>query len=262
AELGCGPDEADALLAATRRLSERCVLDPGRDLGMDDVHLPAVPGDPYARLVARCAAGLTRRGLGTSWRAAARLEAELGVIARKGLASYFLTVADAAALIRSRGIRCAIRGSGAGSLVNYLLGIGDLDPLRHDLVMERFLADSREGLPDIDLDVESARRLEAYEALFERFGRESTACVSMMETYRARSAIRDVGNAVGLPPLEIDAIAKAFPQIRASQIRTALHDLPELRQSNLASGRLEGLFRIAERLEDRKSTRLNSSHVK
>lgn len=249
AELSCGPDEADALLAATRRLSERCVLDPGRDLGMDDVHLPAVPGDPYARLVARCAAGLTRRGLGTSWRAAARLEAELGVIARKGLASYFLTVADAAALIRSRGIRCAIRGSGAGSLVNYLLGIGDLDPLRHDLVMERFLADSREGLPDIDLDVESARRLEAYEALFERFGRESTACVSMMETYRARSAIRDVGNAVGLPPLEIDAIAKAFPQIRASQIRTALHDLPELRQSNLASGRLEVLFRIAERLD-------------
>ena len=66
--------------------------------------------------------------------------------------------------------------------------------------MERFLADSREGLPDIDLDVESARRLEAYEALFERFGRESAACVSMMETYRARSAIRDVGDAVGLPP--------------------------------------------------------------
>ncbi|WP_243722984.1 DNA polymerase III subunit alpha [Actinomadura sp. 7K507] len=249
AELSCGPDEADALLAATRRLSERCVLDPGRDLGMDDVHLPAVPGDPYARLVARCAAGMTRRGLGTSWRAAVRLDDELGVIARKGLASYFLTVADAAALIRSRGIRCAIRGSGAGSLVNYLLGIGDLDPLRHDLLMERFLADSREGLPDIDLDVESARRLEAYEALFDRFGADATACVSMMETYRARSAIRDVGNAVGLPPLEIDAIAKAFPQIRASQIRTALHDLPELRQSNLAAGRLEVLFRIAERLD-------------
>ena len=249
AELSCGRDEADALLAATRRLSERCVLDPGRDLGMDDVHLPAVPGDPYARLVARCAAGMTRRGLGASWRAAVRLDDELGVIARKGLASYFLTVADAAALIRSRGIRCAIRGSGAGSLVNYLLGIGDLDPLRHDLLMERVLADSREGLPDIDLDVESARRLEAYEALFDRFGADGTACVSMMETYRARSAIRDVGNAVGLPPLEIDAIAKAFPQIRASQIRTALHDLPELRQSNLAAGRLEVLFRIAERLD-------------
>ncbi|MFI0370541.1 DNA polymerase III subunit alpha [Actinomadura sp. 1N219] len=249
AELSCGPDEADALLAATRRLSERCVLDPAHDLGMDDVHLPVIEGDPYARLAARCTDGLARRNLEGSRKAAARLDDELGVIARKGLASYFLTVADAAALIRSRGIRCAIRGSGAGSLVNYLLGIGDLDPLRHDLVMERFLADSRDGLPDIDLDVESARRLEAYEALFDRFGAESTACVSMMETYRARSALRDVGNAIGLPPLEIDAIAKAFPQIRASQIRAALDDLPELRQSNLASGRLEVLFRIAERLD-------------
>ncbi|WUI01615.1 DNA polymerase III subunit alpha [Spirillospora sp. NBC_00431] len=248
AELACGADEAGPLLAATRRLSERCVVG-AADLGMDGVHLPFVDGDPHARLVARCSDGLVRRGLGGSREAAARLDAELGVVARKGLASYFLTVADAAALIRARGIRCAIRGSGAGSLINHLLGIGDLDPLRHGLVMERFLADSREGLPDIDLDVESARRLEAYEALFDRFGAESTACVSMMETYRARSAIRDVGNAIGLPPLEIDAIAKAFPQIRAGQIRAALDDLPELRQSNLASGRLEVLFRIAERLD-------------
>ncbi|MER6808515.1 DNA polymerase III subunit alpha [Spirillospora sp. NPDC000708] len=249
AELACGPDEADELLAETRRLSERCVLDPGRDLGMDAVHLPDAGADPHARLAACCAEGMARRGLEGSRRAEARLADELGVIARKGLASYFLTVADAAALIRSRGIRCAIRGSGAGSLVNHLLGIGDLDPLRHDLVMERFLADSREGLPDIDLDVESARRLEAYEALFDRYGADGTACVSMMETYRARSAIRDVGNAVGLPPQEIDAIAKAFPHIRASQIGAALRDLPELRQSNLSQGRLDVLFRIAERLD-------------
>ncbi|TDD89143.1 DNA polymerase III subunit alpha [Actinomadura rubrisoli] len=251
AELSCGPDrdEASALLAATRRLSERCVLDPGRDLGMDRAHLPEIEGDACARLAARCAEGMAGRGLERSRAAADRLASELGVIARKGLAAYFLTVADAAALIRARGIRCAIRGSGAGSLVNHLLGIGDLDPLRHGLVMERFLADSREGLPDIDLDVESARRLEAYEALFDRFGAGSTACVSMMETYRARSAIRDVGNAIGLPPQEIDAIAKAFPHIRASQIGAALDDLPELRQSNLAKGRLEVLFRIAERLD-------------
>ncbi|QFG21222.1 DNA polymerase III subunit alpha [Actinomadura sp. WMMB 499] len=250
AELSCGPgDDPGALLAATRRLSERCVLDPDGDLGMDRVHLPAVDGDAHARLAARCADGLARRGMEHSARAADRLADELAVIARKGLAAYFLTVADAAALIRSRGIRCAIRGSGAGSLVNHLIGIGDLDPLRHDLLMERFLADSREGLPDIDLDVESARRHEAYRALFDRYGADGTACVSMMETYRARSALRDVGNAVGLPPQEIDAIAKAFPHIRARQIRTALHDLPELRQSNLAQGRLEVLYRIAERLD-------------
>ncbi|GAA2599355.1 DNA polymerase III subunit alpha [Actinomadura fulvescens] len=274
AELGHGPgaaaDEVDRLLADTRELAERCVLDPARDLGMDRVHLPDVAGDPYERLVVRCEDGLVRRGLArrglapggpvlggsapggsarTAAEVAARLDHELGIIARKGLAAYFLTVADAAALIRARGIRCAIRGSGAGSLVNYLLGIGDLDPLRHDLVMERFLADSRSGLPDIDLDVESARRLEAYRALFDHFGQDNVACVSMMETYRARSAIRDVGNAVGLPPHEIDAIAKAFPQVRARQIRSALHDLPELRQSDLARGHLDVIFRIAERLD-------------
>jgi len=249
AELACGADAADELMAATLRLGDRCALDSPADLGMGALHLPDVAGDAHALLAARCREGLARRGLERSTRAADRLAAELGVIARKGLAAYFLTVADAAALIRGRGIRCAIRGSGAGSLVNYLLGIGDLDPLRHDLLMERFLADSRPGLPDIDLDVESARRLEAYEALFDRFGRDNTACVSMMETYRARSAIRDVGNAIGLPPQEIDAIAKAFPHIRARQIHAALHDLPELRQSNLSQGRLEVLFRIAERLD-------------
>ncbi|GLW65456.1 hypothetical protein Arub01_37000 [Actinomadura rubrobrunea] len=249
AELSCGADAAEELTAATLRLGERCALDSPADIGMGALHLPDVAGDAHALLVARCREGLARRGLERSRRAADRLADELGVIARKGLAAYFLTVADAAALIRGRGIRCAIRGSGAGSLVNYLLGIGDLDPLRHDLLMERFLADSRPGLPDIDLDVESARRLEAYEALFDRFGRDNTACVSMMETYRARSAIRDVGNAVGLPPQEIDAIAKAFPRIRARQIRAALHDLPELRRSNLSQGRLEVLFRIAERLD-------------
>jgi error-prone DNA polymerase len=245
AEQVCGP-EAGAVLAATRALAERCVLDPFGDLGMGRAHLPEAPG---GRLAARCAAGLVRRGLDGSAAARDRLYAELGVIGRKGLAPYFLVVADITELIRSRGIRCAIRGSGAGSLVNYLLGIGDVDPLANGLLMERFLADSRPGLPDIDLDVESARRLEVYRAVFERYGAARVATVSMMETYRARSAIRDVGRALGLAPLEIDAVAKTFPHIRARQIRAALDDLPELRHSNLGQARLDGLFRLAERLD-------------
>ncbi|REE95738.1 DNA polymerase III subunit alpha [Thermomonospora umbrina] len=255
AERVCGPDRAAVreLMERTRGLGERCAIDPVADLGMGRAHLPEPSTEagraPHAELVARCAAGLVRRGLSGSARARDRLEHELGIIERKGLAAYFLVVAEAAGLIRSLGIRCAIRGSGAGCLVNHLLGIGDLNPLEHDLVMERFLSDGRKGLPDIDLDVESARRLEAYRAIFDRYGEERVACVSMMETYRARSAIRDVGNAVGLPPYEIDAIAKAFPHIRARQIRAALDDLPELRQSNLGQARLSGLFRIAERLD-------------
>jgi error-prone DNA polymerase len=249
AEMLCGPDRdaARELLTTTRRLAERCVLDPREDLGLGVPQLPEVAGDAQAELRARCEAGIVRRGLDRPVRE--RMEGELDVIARKGLAAYFIVVADIAALIRAHGIRCAIRGSGAGSLVNHLIGISDVDPLEHGLLMERFLADSRTGLPDIDLDVESARRLEAYRLIIERYGEERVACVSMMETYRARSAIRDVGAAVGLPPHEIDTIAKTFPHVRAGQIGAALRDLPELRQSGLAQRRLAMLFRIAQRLD-------------
>jgi error-prone DNA polymerase len=244
----CG-DPAHQLLADTAALARQCSLSQETDLGLGRMHLPETDGDALAQLQQRCQAGLARRGLDGDHAAAKRLEHELGIIARAGLASYFLTVADVAALISGRGIRCAIRGSGAGCLVNYLIGISGIDPLEHDLVMERFLSEGRKGLPDIDLDVESARRIEAYRAIIERYGEERCGCVSMMETYRARSAIRDAAAALGLPPHEIDAIAKAFGHIRARGIGRALADLPELRASNLAIPQLTSLFRIAERLD-------------
>ena len=119
--------------------------------------------------------------------------------------------------------------------------------------MERFLSPLRHQLPDIDLDVESARRTEVYEQILQRYGGERCTCVSMMDTYRARHGIRDVGAALGLPPGEIDALAKAFPHIRASQVRAALRDLPELRASGLGkgddAGRVDLLLRLVERLD-------------
>ena len=139
-------------------------------------------------------------------------------------------------MIRDLGIRSAARGSGAGSLVNYLLGISGVDPIRHGLLMERFLSPLRRSLPDIDIDVESARRLEVYDAILERFGTDRCATVSMMDTYKVRHAIRDVGAALGMPMGEIDAIAKAFPHIRARDARMALRDLPELRSTGMARG--------------------------
>ena len=165
------------------------------------------------------------------------------------MAPYFLTVADVADRIRAAGIRCAIRGSGAGSFVNHLLGISAIDPLEHDLLMERFLTPVRATLPDIDLDVESARRLDAYRIIFDAYGAERTACVCMMETYRARSAIRDVAAAMSLPPDEIGAIAKAFPHIRAKHITAALGELPELRRSRVNTEQLATIFNIAEQLD-------------
>ncbi|MFC4565448.1 DNA polymerase III subunit alpha [Nocardiopsis mangrovi] len=248
AERICGGDATAArrLLAHTRALAASCVLDPDADLGMDRPHLPVFT-DARDRLWRACEDGLARLGRSRDGAARERLAHELGIIERKGFSAYFLTVADIAERIRARGIRCSIRGSGAGSLVNHLIGISAIDPMSHGLLMERFLSDRRAGLPDIDLDVESARRLDAYEAIFDAY--PDAACVSMMETYRARSAIRDVGAVMGVPPHEIDVLAKAFPHIRARQIRAACADLPELRSGGLGGGHAQTLFRLAERLD-------------
>ena len=185
-----------------------------------------------------------------------RLDDELDTIRRLGFASYFLTVGEITPMVRDLGIRSAARGSGAGSLVNYLLGISGIDPIRHGLLMERFLSPLRVSLPDIDLDVESARRLEVYDAILERYGHERCATVSMMDTYKVRHAIRDVGAALGMPVGEIDTIAKAFPHIRARDARMALRDLPELRATGLAReaaagdwGSFDMFFRLVESLD-------------
>jgi error-prone DNA polymerase len=248
AERVCGGDRTAArrLLAHTRALAASCVLDPGADLGMDRHHLPAFP-DARDRLWRDCEEGLVRIGRERDAATRARLAHELAIIENKGFSAYFLTVADIARRIRDRGIRCSIRGSGAGSLVNHLVGISAIDPMAHGLLMERFLTESRTGLPDIDLDVESARRLDAYDAILDAY--PDAACVSMMETYRARSAIREVGAVMGVPPHEVDVLAKAFPHIRARRIRAACADLPELRAGGLAGGTAETLFRLAERLD-------------
>ena len=257
ARLAGGQDDGRRLLARTRAEAERCAVDPRRDLGIGTVHFPelAVTGGTSADAVLRerCEAGFGRRGMARDERAVGRLEEELGVIRQLGYPSYFMTVADVVDLIKGMGVRVAARGSGAGSLVTYLLGVSDVDPLRYRLLMERFLSPLRHQLPDIDVDVESARRTEVYEQILQTYGGDRCTCVSMMDTYRARHGIRDVGSALGMPPGEIDALAKAFPHIRASQVRAALRDLPELRASGLGQGdqgaRLDLVLRLVERLD-------------
>jgi error-prone DNA polymerase len=203
-----------------------------------------------AALRQRCEAAINwRYGSAPRQRIWKRLDDELEIICSLGYASYFLTVGDVTDLIKELGVRCAARGSGAGSLVNYLLGVSGVDPIRHGLLMERFLSPLRQALPDIDVDVESARRLEVYAAILDKYGGERCVCVSMMDTYRVRHAVRDVGAALGMPPGEIDAIAKAFPHIRARDARVALRELPELRASGLAEERLDLMFRLVERLD-------------
>lgn len=254
-----GVRSARALYTSAADLAEQCILTPA-DLGIGDIVVPetavvlgsaTAPADTVLRR--RCTDGLTRYR-GRERRAAAdRLDAELRTIATLGFATYFLTVAEVVDLTRELGVRVAARGSGAGSLVTHLLGISGVDPMRHGLLMERFLTPLRRALPDIDLDVESARRTDVYDAILARFGAERVACVSMLETYRVRHAIRDVGAALGLPPSEVDALAKAFPHIRARDVRAALEDLPELRDSGLGrrarAGDLDHLWDLVAALD-------------
>ncbi|MFD9334885.1 DNA polymerase III subunit alpha [Streptomyces sp. NPDC060028] len=235
---GQRPADARRLLAETRRTAEACAVDPEDDLGIGSVHFPearlvgAAHRTAQRVLASRASAGMVLRGYANGpdspeyWE---RMHHELDIIAYHGYASYFLTVAQVVDDVREMGIRVAARGSGAGSLVNHLLGIAHADPVAHGLLMERFLSKRRHVLPDIDIDVESARRLEVYRRIIDRFGTERVATVSMPETYRVRHAIRDVGAALSMDPAVIDRLAKAFPHIRARDARAALEELPELR---------------------------------
>ncbi|MFH8736789.1 DNA polymerase III subunit alpha [Streptomyces sp. NPDC017964] len=253
---GHGADRAAALLAETEDTAASCTLT-ARDLGMGRPHFPEphVVGADRARggamrlLRQRCEAGMVARGLDTDAAAVRQLEYELDVIGRLGFEGYFLAVAQVVADVRAMGIRVAARGSGAGSMVNHSLFVATANPLTHRLLFERFLSERRTSLPDIDLDVESARRLEVYDKIIERFGLERVAVTGMPETYRARHALRDTGLALGIAPQTVDMIAKSFPHIRACDIRSALAELPELRQLAARADEFGPLWELAEGLD-------------
>ena len=247
---------ANQLIKTTLQWAEMATLDPRKDVGIGKIHLPepSVVGgktqsDLSKQLKQRCEAALSNKYFGEqSVVAANRLIDELATVRTLGYESYFLTVADITDLARSKSIRVAARGSGAGSLICYLLGISGVEPITHGLLMERFCSPLRNELPDIDIDVESARRLEIYDAIFERYGKR-VATVSMVETYRSRHAIRDVGTALGISPIEIDLIAKSLPHIRARNIAKALENLPELKSLKLDTPILKMAINLAQRLD-------------
>ncbi|MFF0462060.1 DNA polymerase III subunit alpha [Streptomyces mexicanus] len=248
-------EAAHRLLEQTRATAAECLVDPEDDLGMGTVHFPephlvgAARRTAQRTLASRAAAGMVLRGYAGRRAYWERMHEELDIIAYHGFASYFLTVAQVVDDVRRMGIRVAARGSGAGSLVNHLLGIAHADPVEHGLLMERFLSKRRFVLPDIDIDVESARRLEVYRAIIDRFGTERVATVAMPETYRVRHAIRDVGAALSMDPAEIDRIAKSFPHIRARDARAALRELPELKALAGEQEKYGRLWELVEALD-------------
>ena len=265
-----GERNSHHLLRDTQILADELALSPesiAEHIGIGGIHLPepaTVGARDRADMVKifrqRCNAGIEWRYGNSSLRARAekRLEEELLTVHTLGYESYFLTVADIATAAREKGIRVAARGSGAGSLICHVLGISGVEPMSHGLLMERFCSPLRRALPDIDIDVESARRLEIYDHVFAQYGdaewrkpgnTSRCATVAMIETYRARHAIRDTGAALGLPPMEIDLIAKSLPHIRARNISQALANLPELKNLRLDTPLLKMAIGLAERLD-------------
>ncbi|WP_186759691.1 DNA polymerase III subunit alpha [Arthrobacter alpinus] len=260
--------ELTQLWTNTHQLADKCRLDPSADLGWKTPTTPeaSVMGltqAPSAELWQRTHAGLEHRfpGLrGQQLQAVQhRLTTELDTINELGFASYFLTVAEVSEMIRTMGVRRAARGSGASSLVNYLLGISAVDPIANDLLFERFLSRDRSTLPDIDLDVESAQRHKVYHKIFERFGSQRVTLMSMQNGYRARGAVRDAGLALGMEQGEIDGIAKELWRFSASSFREALAEKPELREfaarversrlGGKGEGQLDLLVDLTERLD-------------
>ncbi|HEX2863500.1 MAG TPA: DNA polymerase III subunit alpha, partial [Deinococcales bacterium] len=159
-----------------------------------------------------CRHGLTLRYPRERRKAAlAQLEHELDVINHLDLADFFLVVHEVVDFARSRGIRCAGRGSAANSIVAHLLGITAVDPIEQHLLFERFLHAGRRGTPDIDVDFDTSRRDEVIAWMEARFGTDHTAMTANVNTYRARSAVRDTAKALGWSLEVVDDLARALP---------------------------------------------------
>lgn len=162
-----------------------------------------------------------------------RLAKELTTIYKLGFCGYFLTVWDMVRWARERGIRCQARGSAVDSLVVYVLGISNVDPIKHDLLFERFMHPMRLEPPDIDLDIDRRRRNEVRDYICRKYGTENVACVGTINTYMARGAIRDVGKAMELPKEVIEEACKGIHWLSASQLLREMDSRPELKSSEV-----------------------------
>ncbi len=151
-----------------------------------------------------------------------QLAHELEIIQQAGLAGYFLIVWDLIRFAREQGIRCQGRGSAANSIVAYLLQITSIDPLRHNLLFERFLSEDKFTMPDIDVDFAADRREEVIQYVYARYGSAHTAMVCNVNTYQARSAMRDLAKALDFPPPVIDRLAKSLDSYSPSQAAKGL----------------------------------------
>jgi len=242
--------EVPEALANTGRIADRCNV----QLELGHYHLPAfqVPEgfDADSYLEHLCREGLARRYPEVTAEIEERLVYELSVIKKMGFVTYFLIVWDFVSQAKKRGIMVGPgRGSAAGSLVGYLLGITDLDPLKHQLLFERFLNPERISMPDFDIDFCYERRGEIIEYVKEKYGADHVAQIITFGTMAARGAVRDVGRALGFPYGEVDRIAKLIPAGPGITLEEAIKLSPDLQRLAEEDPRIANLLRIARAVE-------------
>jgi error-prone DNA polymerase len=200
-----------AALARTVEVADRCTfsLDELRYEYPEELCPPgATPIEHLTRLAWRGAGKRYPKGIPEKVRRL--VEHELRLIEELRYEAYFLTVWDLVRFARGRDILCQGRGSAANSAVCYCLGVTSVDPQRMDVLFERFVSRERNEAPDIDIDFEHERREEVLQYLYEKYGRQRAGLTAEVITYRPRSAVRDVGKALGLSPDRVDALAKAI----------------------------------------------------
>ncbi|MFH0877953.1 MAG: DNA polymerase III subunit alpha [Candidatus Omnitrophota bacterium] len=240
----------------TIKIAERCNL----QLEFGKLHLPQyTPPEGKGKeefLRELCQQGLYKRfGNNVTPEIQERLEHEIKTISRMGFVSYFLIVWDFIHYAKSQGIPVGPgRGSAAGSLVSYLLGITELDPLRYNLLFERFLNPERIGLPDIDIDFCFERRQEVIDYVTQKYGKENVAQIITFGTMLARAVIRDVGRVMNMPYAEVDRIAKLVPPeqgitlqdaLKSDELKNLYENNPQVKQLMDKARDLEGLSRHA-----------------
>ncbi|MBR6729126.1 MAG: DNA polymerase III subunit alpha, partial [Clostridia bacterium] len=217
-------------LSNTEKIAARCQV----DFTFGNLLLPkyAVPegGDSFTYLMDLCRKGLTRR-YGDNEEAQKRLEFELDVIYSMGYVDYFLIVWDFIKYAKDNGIPVGPgRGSAAGSVVAYVLGITNIDPLRYNLLFERFLNPERVSMPDIDVDICNEGRQRVIDYVISKYGRDRVAQIITFNAMKARAAVRDVGRVLDIGYAETDAVAKMIPTELHMTLKHAMELNPELKK--------------------------------
>jgi DNA polymerase-3 subunit alpha len=250
--------DAPELLANTLEIAKRCSL----EIRLGASMLPAYPV-PAGQSTEEFLLDQSRDGLRARFAASpvlsaaapaaayeARLELELGVICSMGFAGYFLIVADFIRWAREHGVPVGPgRGSGAGSLVAYVLGITDLDPIEHDLLFERFLNPERVSMPDFDVDFCMEGRDRVIEYVANKYGRDRVSQIITYGTLAAKAVVRDVGRVLGHPYGFVDKIAKLIPMEIGMTLDRALEQEEELKRLYEGEAEIRELIDLARSLE-------------